>query len=235
MGRQKGNGIITSCLSGTADPDDVKRIFYTVWDCVTEEEYEAEYSEIAYGTRFFRAYQMVCAVDNNKVLRLIENEEVHSKEECIAFYKKMRAQGEEGAVIKNTAGPWKNTTSKDQIKMKAVIECDLKIVGFTPHLKDPNKLGAFLLESSCGLLRCKCGSGISDKQRVEFWRIRKTLLNKIAAVEAEGVIANKTDKTKRSLYTATFIELRHDKYVADSLKTVLGIERSSERSSRKRG
>lgn len=235
MDRQKGNGIITSCISGTADPEDVKRIFYTVWDCVTEEEYDAEYSEIAYQTRLFRAIQMVHAVDNNKVLRLIENEAVKSREECVAFYKRMRAQGEEGAVIKNIAAPWKNTTSKDQIKMKAVLECDLKIVGFTPHLKHPDRLGAFILESSCGKLRCKCGSGISDEQRIKFWKIRKQLINKIAAVEAEGVITNKADKTKRSLYTATFVELRHDKNVADSLKTVLSNQNSSERSSRKRG
>lgn len=235
MDRQKGNGILTSCISGTADPEVVKRIFYTVWDCITIAEYEQGCSDIAYSTRSYHAHLYVDAVGNKNVLRFIENESVHSVEECRFFYKKMRAQGEEGAVIKNGSAGWKNTTSKDQIKMKSVIECDLKIVGFTPHLKNPNMLGALLLESSCGKLRCKCGSGFTQEERITFWKIRKQLLNKIATVEAEQVIENKTDKTKRSLYTSTFIEIRHDKSVADSLKTVLDIEQSSERSSRKRG
>jgi len=229
--RKTGNGIITSCIYGTADPNMVKHICFVVWDCITREEYKQMYSPIAYQTRFFNATQYVHAVSDTNVLRTIESEPVYTIEEAKAFYRKMRAQGEEGAIIKNLKGVWKSNTSKDYIKMKNVIECDLMITGCTPHKKDPKMMGSIQLTSVDGKIKVSCGSGFTEQERLLDWNL---YIGRIVAVEAEGLIRDKS-KSTYSLYTPTFIEVRHDKKIANTYKEVLDIERSTNRGSRKRG
>lgn len=220
MNRQKGNGILTSCLYGTADVEYLDRIFYTIWDYLSLEDFNRHESDISYSDRFFKASIRVSSVDDDRILRLIPSLYVNSKKEANDFYLKMVNEGEEGAIIKNRLSLWKNNTSRDMIKMKPIIEVEMKIVGFTKHLKKPEWMGAIELESSDGKVKCLCGSGFTEDDRGIDW---KKNIGKIVSIETEGLIRDKKSDIF-SLYLPVFIEIRNDKRKANSLKEIQEIE-----------
>lgn len=220
MNRQKGNGILTSCLYGTADVEYLDRIFYTIWDYLPLDDFNRHESDISYSDRFFKASVRVSAVDDDRILRLIPSLYVNSKKEANDFYLKMVNEGEEGAIIKNRLSLWKNNTSRDMIKMKPIIEVEMKIVGFTKHLKKPEWMGALELESSDGKVKCLCGSGFTEDDRGIDW---KKNIGKIVSIETEGLIQDKKSDIF-SLYLPVFIEIRSDKRKANSLKEIQEIE-----------
>lgn len=235
MSRKKGNGIITQCIRGTADPEVAKKIFFTTWDCVTSvEEFWNMYCDIAYNTRKFYAQSFVRAVGNTNFVRFIESENIKSLDEAYSFYAKMRAQGEEGAVIKNLSSIWRDdkTGSKDMIKLKHSFECDLAVTGWNygdETGKWANGVGSVNMESSCGKLKVKM-SGLTDEQRAWDWDMME---DEIVTVEAESVSKAKTDKL-HSLYLPSFIEVREDKTVADSLEEIFEIEKESKKMKRRK-
>lgn len=220
MNRQEGNGILTSCLYGTANEKYLDKIFYTIWDIVPLEDYNNKESSLLYSYRFFTTSSYVNLVNNDRVLRIIPFEYVKTKEEANNFYLKMLKEGEEGAIIKNRNALWKDNTSTDMIKMKPIMECDMKIVGVTKHLKKSGWMGALELESSDGKVKCLCGSGFTEDDRGIDW---KKNIGKIVSIETEGLIQDKKSDIF-SLYLPVFIEIRNDKRKANSLKEIQEIE-----------
>lgn len=216
MPRTKGNGILSSCIHGTADPKHLKDIFYTVWDVVNLHEFWRKECPNVYSERFYRASQYVYDVGNHKVLQLIPSKYVSSSEECKEFYREMLRQGEEGAIVKNTCALWKNNTSTDMVKLKPMLECEMKVTGFLPHSKNKDWMGSLLVESEDGLVKTKVGSGFTEADRQKNWQDE---IGSIVSIESEGLI---TDKKKKeySLYTPVFVEIRHDKDTANTLEEI---------------
>ena len=216
MPRTKGNGIISSCISGTADAEYLDNVFYTIWDCISLVDFRRAESDEQYRTRFYNASTYIHAVDNRKVLQLIPSKYVKNKQEANAFYKEMIEQGEEGAIIKNLSATWKNNTSTDMVKMKPIMEVELKITGVTDHTKQKGWMGSLVLESSDGKVKVNCGSGFTEAQRKQDW---KKNIGKIITVETEGLIQDKRTKAY-SLYLPVFVELRADKNIANTLEEI---------------
>ena len=42
----------------------------------------------------------------------------------------MLSRGKEGVVLKNPTAIWRDGTSKEQVKLKLELDCDLKVIGF---------------------------------------------------------------------------------------------------------
>ena len=232
MPRKEGNGIINQCIKGTVDPEVAKRVFFTVWDSVWIDEFYNGYSDIAYQTRFFTCVQLVNAVGNKKFVQLVKNEIVYSKDAAYAFFRKMRSEDEEGSINKNPKGIWEDNQSgsQDNIKLKHSFECDVKIVGWKYGKKGSkyeDVVGAIIFESECGKLRFSC-SGLLDSEREWDWDM---MIGSIVSVEAESVIKSKTKKTF-ALYTPSFIEIREDKSVANTLEEILEIAKESKKTKR---
>ena len=224
MPRTKGNGIISSCISGTADAEYLDNVFYTIWDCVSLVDFRRAESNESYRTRFYNASTYMHAVDNWKVLRLIPSKYVTNRKEADAFYKEMVAQGEEGAIIKNLTAIWKNNTSTDMVKMKPVMEVEMKIVGMLSHTKQKGWMGSLVLESEDGKVKVNCGSGFTEEQRKQDWT---KYMGKIVSVETEGCIQDKRTKAY-SLYLPVFIELRADKTEANTLEEIQNMDIKAE-------
>lgn len=222
MPRTKGNGIISSCISGTAEAEYLDNVFYTIWDCVSLVDYERAKSREQYRTRFFNASSYIHAVDNRRVLQLIPFKYVKNRQEAQAFYKEMIDQGEEGAIIKNLYAVWKNNTSTDMVKMKPIMEVEMKITGVTEHTKQKGWMGSLTLESADGKVKVNCGSGFTeeDRKQKKVWESR---IGSIVSLETEGLIQDKRTKAY-SLYLPVFVELRVDKTEANTLEEIQAMD-----------
>ena len=216
MPRTKGNGIISSCISGTADEEYLDSIFYTVWDCLPLVDYKKTKSKVRYRSRFFHTTNYVHAVNNSRVLQIIPSKYVKNKREANEFYRQMIEQGEEGAIIKNLTAVWANNTSTDMVKMKPIMEVELKITGITPHTKKEGWMGSLVLQSADGKVNVNCGSGFTEADRRLDWSKN---IGKVVTIETEGLIQDKRTKAY-SLYLPVFVELRADKTEANTLEEI---------------
>jgi DNA ligase-1 len=200
LSRKEGNGMLNSLLQGTALQDDCE-LHYVAWDI---EDYSLPYTD-----RFIE----VLAICDGEYFNHVEYKMVYSLEQATQHFKEMLSQGQEGTVLKNPNGMWKDGTSKDCVKYKVEAEIDMKVVGVVEGTgKYKGMLGALQLESECGLVKTDCGTGFSDKQR-------KVMLDnppKIVAIKANDLVDSKS-KEGYSLFLPVFLEERVDKSVADNI------------------
>jgi len=222
LDRKTSNGILNSCLHGTATPEQVACVHYNVWDILPLREFKEGKVNITDYDRFNQAELFVTNI-SNPLIKIIPHAIVKSFEEANDFYLECRKQGKEGAVLKNFHGTWKNHTSPNQIKLKNISEAELRITGWeygkqgTKYAKD---LGVLICETECEQLLVKVGSGFSDEFRKQGEAVLDALKGQIAEILFESVITSKS-KEKASLFLPRFARIREDKSVADTLKHLI--------------
>lgn len=115
------------------------------------------------------------------------------------------AAGFEGAVIKDLDAPYAFRRSKGMLKVKVFDTEDYKIVGFEEGSgKNLGTFGKFLVKGPKGRVS-GVGSGITDAQRREFWKLGKKLIGKVVEVKHQGVSPD------GGLRFPTFVRLRLDR------------------------
>jgi len=214
--RQTGNGILNSCLQNAAEQGKAGHAIVKLWDAVPQKDFWAGKCDIAYKYRLGRA-SMLTKEMNNKNLSLIQSKMLHSLDDAQTFYKKLRLDGKEGAIVKNIHAKWKDHTSPDQVKMKNVSDIELRIVGWKYGKKDTkfwDCMGSVQLESDDGLIKVSV-SGFKDKERVLNWDERE---GKVATLEYDGLIKDKSRPGIHSLYLPRNLEMRPDRSYTDTLK-----------------
>lgn len=113
--------------------------------------------------------------------------------------------GHEGIIWKKN-GPYIKKRSNDWLKCKLMETVDIKITGFYEGKgRNKGRLGGFTGTIENTDIEIRCGSGITDKQRKEWYKQQDFLLGKMF----EAQYQNKTAKKK--LRFPTFIRLRLDK------------------------
>lgn len=203
LSRKEGNGLLNSLMQGT--PLDVDcSLHYVAWDI--------EDVNLPYCDRFIE----VLATCDGEYFSPVEYKMVYSMEQAAQHFQEMLSQGQEGTVLKNPNGMWKDGTSKDCVKYKVEAELDMKVVGVLEGTgKYKGMLGALQLESSCGKVKTDCGTGFSDKQRKEIFENPP----KIVAIKANDLVDSKS-KEGYSLFLPVFLEERVDKSVADNIDRI---------------
>ena len=218
--RKEGNGILNSVLQGGELPQGVD-IEYHVWNELTEEHWKAGETHIDYDVSFNCCGNAVTLLGSSRI-KLIEHTYFESLEQANAFNEIQLLKGLEGSIIKTLQHKWKNGTSKECVKLKKTKEVDLLWVNSVEGTgKNKGRLGAMVLQSSCGALKVKCGTGFSDAERERLWGSPPTLPC-IVTVAANDVI-NSKGKESASLFLPRFIELRRDKDEADDLERIVEI------------
>jgi len=219
--RHTGNGILNSCLNNTADPNDAKCVILRLWDSLPLKNFYDGYHDVLYNTRLFETQAFVSTVNDREFVDMVMTKRVENYEEAREFYALIRKANGEGAILKNLHLLWKNHTSPDAVKMKNVSDCELEIVGWAPG-KEGSKyelcMGAIQCQSKDGLLRVSVGSGFSDEQREADWDMAE---GAIVTIDYEGVIQDKRDKNKYSLFLPRFKEVREDRDEADTIHDIL--------------
>jgi len=218
--RQAGNGVFNSCIQNTADPDDTKYAIIKLWDAVPYDQFFAGASEIDYKSRFIRCKKFIRKMSNiqpNTLLGQIRSKIVYSLAEAEAFYRKLRKEGKEGAIVKNLIAKWKDHTSPDQVKMKNISDAELRVVSWN-YGKEDGKFaeccGSVNMETEDGLIKVAV-SGMSDEEHNWDWDER---VDKIAGIEYERIISDKNKPGVWALYLPQFVEMRPDKTYADTYK-----------------
>ena len=227
LDRKTGNGILNSCLQGTANPEDAKCVEFVAWDVISEKAFYEGKFNVPYSDRWGKIRVIVKSI-NNPLFSSIKTEIIDNYEEAREFYDRMRAEGEEGAIIKNFLTEWKNHTSPNFIKLKNTDTAEMRIVGWKygkESTRFENCMGAVLCESEDGKVKVSI-SGFSDEMRLENWDDH---IGKIISVDYEGLIKDRNSTTyslylprrKKSQGKIDSLEFRFDKDHADTLKDML--------------
>lgn len=151
---------------------------YNIFDIVTLKEFEDKKGVAKYSER-------------REVLnRLKDNEHIHilplltiteDFDKVMEIHGEMKEKGAEGCMI-NLNKPYEFKRSKTLIKVKVMLTCDLRIIGFEQG-QGENKgiLGAIICEYKNTTL--KCGSGFSKKLRKVIWDNPRGYLGKIVEIQ----------------------------------------------------
>lgn len=211
LDRKAGNGILHKAVVGTISPEEIERVRITLWDIIGTHDWEDGYCATPYHARLAE----LKSLPKSGLFSIVETFDVNNMDEAQEIFQKMLAKGEEGIILKNNDHPWENKRSTQIVKMKEVIETDLKITGFAEGTGKASKmLGALQCSNKDGSIKVDVGTGFTDDQRVNIWGRQDELLNTVVTVKNNGVITRK-DKDVKSLFLPVFIELRPDKEESD--------------------
>jgi len=223
--RKTGNGIISKAIKGTISEEEASRIHLKIWDVMPLDAWKSKKCDFPYETRL-RILEQAMPVNEPK-LKIIATKKVDNLEEAYDFFNKKLAEGQEGAILKNMDGIWKNHTSPNQVKMKKKERADLLCTGTLPHSKttvirgnqviDSSKwIGSLVLESSDGKIKVNSGSGLTDETRI---LPPDHYIGKIIEIEYNEIISAK-NKEGYSLFLPIIKEVRFDKDDADSYELI---------------
>jgi len=211
LDRKAGNGILHKAVVGTISPEEIERVRITLWDIISTHDWEYGFDATPYHARLAE----LRALHKNKLFSIVDTFDIDDMSEAQDVFKRLLDKGEEGIILKNLDHPWENKRSTQIVKMKEVIETDMKIIGFAEGAGKASKmLGALQCSSKDGSIKVDVGTGFTDDQRINIWGRQEELLNTVVTVKNNGVITRK-DKDVKSLFLPVFVELRPDKEEAD--------------------
>lgn len=211
LDRKTGNGILHKAVVGTISPEEAKQVRMTAWDLIPHVAWELGVYNKSYLQRLVDLRELI----NSEIIRIVDTTNVESIDHAQEVFQKKLEQGEEGIILKNNDHPWENKRSKHIVKMKEVLESDLKIIGMVEGQgKNSGMMGAINCENKDGSIRVDVGTGFTDEQRIDIWKRKEELVGTIITVKHNGVITRK-DKDVKSLFLPVFVELRPDKEESD--------------------
>lgn len=193
-----------------------KALHFVIWDSLTLHEFEEGLSTRPYTERFGEAIK---ATFMTSKLKPVSSYRVYSMKEAQAIADDFILEGGEGAIVKKLDTIWKDGTSKDMLKIKAVLDADLVCVDVEEGSgKYKGKVGALVLETSCGRLRVKVGTGLNDLDRAKPFDY---YIGKVIEIQYNEFIKSKSKSTD-SLFLPRFVEVREDKNTATSYEEIVG-------------
>lgn len=217
MSRKKSNGIINKAIKGTIKTDELSRIVVILWDAVDLFDFKMGVDNTPYKTRFDWLTIALLKLGDKRLIT-VNSTIVNNFAEAKGVYQNIIDNGGEGIILKNMLSKWENKRSKEHVKIKAEKECELMISAIEEgEGKYRGKLGAFVCQSSDGVINVNIGSGLSDEEREEYFN--DNMIGKILTVRFNEVI-NSKNKEGNSLYLARFLEIREDKTEADNSKII---------------
>lgn len=191
-------------------------LHFVIWDSLTLQEFEEGLSTRPYTERFGEAIK---ATFMTSKLKPVPSYRVYSVKEAQAIADEYISEGGEGAIVKKLDTIWKDGTSKDMVKIKAVLDADLLCVDVEEGSgKYKGKVGALVLETSCGRLRVKVGTGLKDLDRAKPFDY---YVGKVIEIQYNEFIKSKSKSTD-SLFLPRFVEVREDKNTATSYEEIIG-------------
>jgi ATP-dependent DNA ligase len=221
--RKTGNGILSKGVKGTMSEKEALCVRATLWDYIPYEDFtKGIYTKENYTTRLANLNFMLVHLNVNKTqlkhyTEVVYTKEVKTQQEATSLFEKFLSEGQEGTILKSKTGIWEDKRSKDQIKFKGELECDLRIVDWEEGTgRNKGRLGALVCESEDGKIRVNVGSGYKDDERDNF---SKAMIGQIATVKYNARIKDRSGNVE-SLFLPTFIELRLDKDIADYSKAI---------------
>ena len=225
--RLASNGVATKFVRGTASKSDHDSVNIVLWDFIHMSAFTAGKGKFMCSDRFELLQDLIKDKNrqypyNSDMITLAENTTVYTIEEALEINDRHIKNGEEGSIIKNMNGLWEAKRSNDTIKLKEVLESELRVVKSVYGInKYSNLCGALECESEDGLVKVSVGTGLSDELRREFApeHAFETIVGQIITVKHNGLITSKSNPHS-SLYLPRFVEIRYDKDEADTITKI---------------
>ena len=212
--RSKSNGLVND----ENRPEYLNEyIKYILWDAIPNTDFWNKKYNVTYSIRFSELSGFINNL-NLKNIEVIESYIANNFEEIENLYQHVRNRGEEGLVVKNLDTIWKDTKSL-MFKIKAVEDCDLKIVDILE--------GNGRLKGLCGNVTCVSSDGLlkvnvkprTDDLCEDVWCNKDKYLDKILCLEYNEKVKNK-DCNGYTLQHPRWVEIRIDKNVADKCEDI---------------
>lgn len=214
--REVGNGALNSVLKGGSFEPDQQPIL-KVWDVVSVDEWRAGSSNHVYNLRLADCKP----IPESQVISVIDTRVVYSMQDAMVHYRELVAKGEEGTILKHPNLLWKDSTSKDAVKLKVEADVDLLVVGFEQGKgKFADMVGSLTCETADGGIRVNV-SGFTDGMRKHITEnVDQWIGNKVITVRANDIM--EADLVS-SLFLPRFVEVREDKDAPDTTAKVFEI------------
>lgn len=225
--RKESNGLANKAIKGTVTEEESKLFQAVLWDEIPLEDFKKGHCPITCEHRlesltekinrlYTDEYTLLSVLRSGFVrVKLIETFICNSLDEAQEKFQFYLRQRREGIIIKNKTSLWSDTRSREQIKLKAEQECDLRVIGWNygeVGTKNEHRLGSLQCSSEDGAVVVNI-SGFSDEERNTI-----TAENSIGKIVA--VLYNERIKKKNggadSLFLPRIVEFRLDKIVADT-------------------
>lgn len=189
--------------------DNKKNIVFNVFDFIPLKDFENRHSDLHCDRRKMQVYESLRNTEPNWIrpvpilYRGEYNKEIVQKE-----LDKQIALEHEGVMVNINDAPYEGKRTKNILKVKAMQDCDLKIIGFEEGTgKNKGALGAIIVDYKG--FEVKVGSGFTDKDRKYFWNNQNELLGRVITVQYFEETTNKKDNSL-SLRFPVYKELREE-------------------------
>ena len=189
--------------------DNKKNIVFNVFDFIPLKDFENGHSDLPCDRRKMQVYESIRNTEPNWIrpvpilYRGEYNKEIVQKE-----LDKQIALEHEGVMVNINDAPYEGKRTKNILKVKAMQDCDLKIIGFEEGTgKNKGTLGAIIVDYKG--FEVKVGSGFTDEDRKYFWNNQNELLGRVITVQYFEETTNKKDNSL-SLRFPVYKELREE-------------------------
>lgn len=197
-------------------------IYVKAWDLIPLNDWKKGRCEIPLKER----RKTLRGLLNDKIeeveYKIVENE-YEAKQE----FKRQKEKGEEGIILKDADGIFKDGKPNYQIKYKVIMDVDMRITGFeygNAGTKYESVINRVICESEDGIVKSQV-SGLSENDMKYITEHKDELIGKIATIECSGLSSNKNGEY--SLLHPRFVEIRFDKNEADSFEKIKEIEKAA--------
>ena len=210
--RAEGNGNINS------DNPDYNNIHFTVWDCLTEDEYTLKDSKRNYDERLIDMRLNIERL-NSSLVQVVPSLKVYDIEDALKVTSGWMNKGLEGGVLKSFNMKFKNGTSKEQLKIKLKVDVEMRCKGFllgTEGTRFEGKNKVILFENDEGTIKGQC-SGMTDAMVDEVTKNPNKYIGKVLTIQFNDL--SKADGNEYyALSHPAFICFRDDKDETDTLE-----------------
>ena len=134
-------------------------------------------------------------VKNSKTIKLVDKKFINlDNEDGQQIFKEFNNQaiieGYEGIMIKDPGSFYECKRSTTWLKLKPVIEISLTVTSYEEGSgRNIGKLGAIIAEGEDNgkSFKLNIGSGFTDEQRDDFWKMREKLIGRIIEIRADSI------------------------------------------------
>ena len=200
--RVQANGEINS------DNPPYDKIHFTLWDYVTDKP-------DAYHNRLETLKR---CIPTSELVSVVKTERVYNNEEVLSLTRKWMQEGEEGAVLKDVNLGFKNGTSNKQLKIKQIIELDVRCAGFTEGKLDTvreGKVGAITFKTDDNMIEGQT-SGFDAALLEDLTANKDKYIGKVMVVQCNGLQQAEGSDIWHLMHPR-FVEFRDDKTETDTL------------------
>lgn len=200
---RKATGIINS------DDEDKTSICYTIFDVITEKEFDSGEGTMTYTSRRMALDAVSSMLPTDGHVRILPVLYMgYDQSKIDELLERMVKEDKEGLMV-NLDVPYKRKRHNGILKVKRFYTMDLPIIECEEGSgRLSGTLGAFVLRYKGNEVRV--GSGFTDEQRDAFWNRRDELAGVLCEVKYKEISSDKNTGAE-SLQFPVFITLRTDK------------------------